>query len=273
MSDFEFLARIPIGQYVPGNSLLHRLDPRAKIIFFTMLVLAFALSQSLAGLVIGLIFMIAWIIISGIDLKFALKSVFAPLPIIILVAILQVVFYSAPEGHAVLISFWRIQVTLDGIIVGSILIVRFAALILTISLATFCISTSELIQGLQRLLSPLNKLKIKTMDLVMVVQITFRFVPLLAQTAERIAKAQASRGADWGGKTKGLVNRVKQMLPLLVPLFITSLHRAENLAIAMDARAYGFLDNRSSMVEMKLTRQDAFIIMLNAIVSLFILFA
>jgi energy-coupling factor transport system permease protein len=110
------------------------------------------------------------------------------------------------------------------------------------------------------------------MDLVMVMQITLRFVPLLTQTAERIAKAQASRGAEWGGKTKGVINRVKQILPLVVPLFVISLRRAENLALAMDARAYGYLDYRTSMVEMKFTFTDALAVILNLIVSLMILY-
>jgi energy-coupling factor transport system permease protein len=111
------------------------------------------------------------------------------------------------------------------------------------------------------------------MDLVMVMQITLRFVPLLTQTAERIAKAQASRGAEWGSKTKGLINRIKQILPLVVPLFVISLRRAENLALAMDARAYGYLDYRTSMVEMKFTIKDAIAVILNLIVSLIILYA
>ena len=110
------------------------------------------------------------------------------------------------------------------------------------------------------------------MDLVMVLQITFRFVPMLAQTAERIAKAQASRGAEWGGKTQGLFNRIRQILPLIVPLFVISLRRSENLALAMDARAYGYLDYRTSMVEMKFKWSDWLILLLNLIVSLIVLY-
>ena len=97
----------------------------------------------------------------------------------------------------------------------------------------------------------------------MVLQITLRFVPILAQTAERIAKAQASRGAEWGGKTKGLINRIKQILPLLIPLFVISLRRSESLALAMDARAYGYLDYRTSIAEMKFTVTDWAFVLLN----------
>ena len=273
MSEFDFLARIPLGQYVPTGSLLHRLDPRAKVVFFITLILVLTFSQSLIGLGIGLLFLFILTFISRISLKFALKSFITPLPFLVLFAIIQVFFYSSAADPHILFSIWVLRVTLTGILAGVMLLLRFCALILTLSLASFCVSTSELIQGVQRLLSPLNHLKIKTMDLVMVMQITLRFVPLLAQTAERIAKAQASRGAEWGGKTKNLIARGKQLLPLIVPLFVISLRRAENLALAMDARAYGYLDYRTSMIEMKFTFKDAAILFLNIIVSLIILYA
>ena len=106
----------------------------------------------------------------------------------------------------------------------------------------------------------------------MVLQITLRFVPLLAQTAERIAKAQASRGAEWGGKTKGLINRIRQILPLIIPLFVISLRRSESLALAMDARAYGYLNYRTSITEMKFTPKDWAFLLLNIIVSLIVIY-
>jgi len=273
MSEFDFLSRIPMGQYLSTGSVLHRLDPRAKITCFLTLMLVFTFSQSLIGLGIGLAYLVSLIILSKINLKFALKSVVTPLPFLLLFAIIQVFFYSSAKDPNILFSIWIFRITPTGIMAGVILLLRFIALILTLSLATFCISTSEGIQGIQRLLSPLNRLRIKTMDLVMVMQITLRFVPLLTQTAERIAKAQASRGAEWGGKTKGLINRFKQIIPLVVPLFVISLRRAENLALAMDARAYGYLDYRTSMVEMKFTVNDALSVILNLIVSLIILYA
>ena len=111
---------------------------------------------------------------------------------------------------------------------------------------------SELIHGLLRLLSPLNHL-IKTIDMVMVIQVMLRFFPFLTQSAERIAKAQASRGAEWGVKSRGLFTRIRQVVPLIIPLFLISLRRAENLALAMDARAYGYLDTRTSMQELHFT--------------------
>lgn len=273
MSEFDFLARIPLGQYVSTGSIMHRLDPRAKITIFLVLILALTFSQSLLGLGIGLAFLILLIFLSKIQLKFALKSVLVPLPFLLFFAVIQVFFYSSKNDPQLLFSLWFLRVTVNGLIAGGILLLRFCALILALSLASFCTSTSELIQGTSRLLSPLNKLKIRTMDLVMVLQITLRFVPILAQTAERIAKAQASRGAEWGGKTKGLINRIKQILPLLIPLFVISLRRSESLALAMDARAYGYLDYRTSIAEMKFTVTDWAFVLLNSIVSLIVIYA
>jgi energy-coupling factor transport system permease protein len=273
MSEFDFLARVPIGQYVSTGSVLHRMDPRAKVFFFLVLVLALTFSQSLIGLCIGLLFVIILLALAKIDLKFAFKSILVSLPFLLLFAVIQVFFYSSKNDPGLLFSLWIFRVSVNGLVAGAILLLRFFALILALSLASFCTSTSELIQGVSRLLSPLNKLKIHTMDLVMVMQITLRFVPMLAQTAERIAKAQASRGAEWGGKTKGLVNRIRQIVPLIVPLIVISLRRSENLALAMDARAYGFLDYRTSMIEMRFKWTDWLTILLNIIVSLIVIYA
>lgn len=272
MSEFDFLSLIPLGQYVPQQSLMHRLDPRAKIFIFMVLLLGLTFSQSLLGLGIGLFIVLLLTLLAKINLKFALKSVLVPLPFLLFFALIQAFFYSSKNDPQLLFSLWFLHMTPSGLVAGGILLLRFCALILTLGLASFCISTSELIQGVSRLLSPLNKLGIHTMDLVMVLQITLRFVPMLAQTAERIAKAQASRGAEWGSRKGGLVSRVRQLFPLIVPLFVISLRRTENLALAMDARAYGYLDHRTSLMEMKFSTKDWVLVALNLIVSLVILY-
>lgn len=273
MNEFDFLSRIPLGQYVPTNSVIHKLDPRTKIVSLILLVIVISFTKSIIGVSIGLAFAILLTILSKVNLKFALKSVWASFPFLLLFAVIQVFFFSSVKDPQILFSWWKLRISVTGLIAGGILLMRFAALILLLTLASFSISTSELTNGAQRLLNPLNYLKIKTMDLVMVLQITLRFVPLLAQTAERIAKAQASRGADWGRKSKGLVNKVKQIIPLVVPLFTISLRRAENLALAMDARAYGYLEQRTSMIETKFTWRDGLAILIGGLISFAVLFA
>ncbi len=267
MSEFEFLPSATIGQYIPTGSVLHRMDPRAKIVGFGLMMLAITFSTSKIGVGIGLIAVIAGILLSRIPLKFALKGLLPPLPFMIIIAVLQFFFYPNP-GTSIIFRLGPVVLSVAGILSGILIILRFFTLILAISLMSFVTSTSEMIHGLQKLLTPLNRIGIPTMDFVMVIQVTLRFIPFLAQSAERIAKAQASRGAEWGGKSKGLVSRVRQIIPLIIPLFTTSLRRSETMALAMDARAYGFKANRTSMFEYTFNWRDAlFILALLAIAA------
>jgi energy-coupling factor transport system permease protein len=146
------------------------------------------------------------------------------------------------------------------LLAGVLLIVRFTVLILGLGLMSFVLSTSELIHGLDSLLTPLRKIGLPTHDLVLMVQVTLRFLPYLAQAAEKIAKAQASRGADWGTRKGGLIARTRQVVPLLVPLFLISLRKAENLALAMESRGYSG-ENRTSMIEMRFRVKDGLAIL------------
>lgn len=271
MNEFDFLSRMPIGQYVAQDSIVHRLDPRAKVFLFTMVIIAITFGQSLTAMSVALGMIVALIFLSKINLKFAYKSILAPLPFLLIFALIQTFLLSSTKNAEVVFSYSIFRATTTSIMAGVILLMRFLGLILAISLTTFCTSTSEFVQGLQRLLSPINKLGIKTMDLVMVLQITIRFIPLLAQTAERIAKNQASRGAEWGTRGGGFFSRVKRLFPLLVPLFVISIRRAEVLALAMDARAYGYLEERSSMAELHFSVTDLIFVLMIIIVSLLVL--
>lgn len=247
MSDFEFLSSASLGEYLPTGSILHLMDARAKLTSFAMLVIALTFTHSAIGVAFALILVLTGLLVARIPLKMAVKVLLAPLPFLIFIALLQVIL-SPGDAENALLNLGPVHITSAGILSGVIIILRFSALILTLSLMTYCLSTSEMIQGLQRLLSPLNRIGIPTMDFVMVIQITLRFLPFLAQSAERIAKAQASRGADWGTKTRGLAARIRQVVPLIIPLFVTSLRRAETLALAMDARAYGVNKERTSLM-------------------------
>ena len=139
---------------------------------------------------------------------------------------------------------------MDGFLEGIILLLRFASLVLWLSLSSFTLSISELLLGLHLLLRPLGRLGLPVEDLVLIVEVTLRFIPFLTQSAERIVKAQASRGAAWGKGSGDLLQRVRQALPMIVPLFLNSLRRAENMALAMDARGYGGSAARTSMYEL-----------------------
>ena len=256
MSRFEFLRSVPIGQYLPVDSPLHRLDPRARLLGYAWLVLALTFSFQLRGLLLGIGVGLLGLLLGRIPLRFALRAMASPLPLIFILAVLQVFLNTSPLDSPVLVPLGRFSITEADLLAGFLLLLRFTGLILILSLFSFTLSTSEMSHGLNALLKPFDQLGIPAQDLGMMVQVTLRFLPLLAQTAERIAKAQVSRGADWEGKRGGLLQRVRQVLPLIVPLFLASLHRAENMALAMDARAYGCSRERGTFYAYRFTGID-----------------
>ena len=164
------------------------------------------------------------------------------------------------------------KLSLADLLASLTLILRFIVLILGLSLVSYCLSTSELAHGLEALFKPLEQLGLPTYDLVMVLQVALQFLPYLGQTAERIAKAQASRGGEWGSGRGGFIARARQIIPLIVPIFLVSLRRAENLALAMDARGYGGKTRRTSMTELHFQRKDVLALMIAVAAASVIIF-
>lgn len=255
MSNFEFMQRMTLGQYLPTGSIIHRLDPRVRLVIFAVLVGVVTLTRSLPGLVFSLGLACLGLMVARISLRYALRGLLPPLPFLLVLAVLQVLL-SPGEGQQALVSFWLIRITPAGLMTGGMLVLRFASLILWLSLGSFTLSTSELILGLNRLLRPLGWLGLPVEDLVLMVQVTMRFIPLLTREAEQIVKAQASRGAPWGKGSGGALRRARQALPMIVPLFLNSLRRAENMALAMDARGYGSHEGRTSMYALEFKFMD-----------------
>jgi energy-coupling factor transport system permease protein len=210
--------------------------------------------------------------IAQIPFRYALRGLLTPLPFLVVLALLQVFFNPHLPGSPVLLAYGPLVISVYDISVGAKLLLRFFGLVLGLSLASFTLSTSEMTQGLNLLLAPLARLRLPVQDFVMMVQITLRYLPLLAQAAERIAKAQASRGADWEARG-GLVSRVRQTIPIIVPLFLASLRRAENMALAMDARAYGSAMVRSSIAEFHFTTKDGIVLAVAAALAVMIIAA
>jgi len=272
MSQFEFLRSVTIGQYLPGNAFLYRVDPRARMAAYFILVMAFTFSRRLEGVALGVGVVLLALWAGRIPQRYAIRGLLAPLPFLLILALLQVVFNAEKAGSPVLLSVWRVQITLAGVMAGVILLVRFVGLILALSLASFTLSTSEITQGLTALFRPLARLGLPVQDLVMMVQVTLRFLPMLAQTTERIAKAQASRGADWDARGGNLIARIRQVLPLVVPLFLSSLHRAETMALAMDARAYGSSLERTTLAVFQFKLRDGLVIAVAVLAAAVILF-
>ena len=167
------------------------------------------------------------------------------------------VFFNVQENQPPLVIWWGVvQIYASDLIVAGMLVLRFCILILAISLFSLVTSTSEMIYGVDALLKPLRWLRIPTQDLTMMAQITLRFIPFMALAAERIVKAQASRGVDWSDRGGNLLKRARRILPLLVPLFVSSLGKAERMALAMDARGYGSTRRRTLMMSTRWTWAD-----------------
>jgi energy-coupling factor transport system permease protein len=271
MSRFEFMRSVTIGQYLPLDSPLHRLDARVKLLGFIMLLLAVTLTPHLAGLLLGVVLVLAGLVLSRAPIRFALRGLLAPLPFLLILAVLRVLINFSPDTSRVLFHWDFMIVTVNRLVSGGMLLIRFVGLILLISLVSFCLSESELTHGLEALLRPLEKIGLQPYDLVMTIQVTLRFLPLLAQTAERIAKAQYSRGAEWGTAGGGLTQRVRQIVPLIIPLFLSSLQRAEKMALAMDARGYGVSRHRTSLSNLHFLFRDGGALLLALAFSVLVL--
>ena len=272
MSQFEFLRSVNIGQYLPIDSLLHRLDGRVRLVLFTTLILTITLVSTPLGLGAALVLVLIGLITGRIPFKYALRGLIPPLPFLLILAVLQVFFNSSADLPPVWWSLGSLSITPGDFAAAGMLLMRFTSLILALSLTTASLSTSELTNSLGSLLSPLTRLGLPAHDLVLVIQVTLRFIPQLAQTAERIAKAQAARGVDWGGPSGNLIQRTRRIFPMIIPLFLTSLRRAETLALAMDARAYGDSLRRTALVEMHFRWVDALTLLLGFTVCIAIFF-
>jgi energy-coupling factor transport system permease protein len=239
MEDFELLRNVTIGQYLPTGSLLHRLDPRTKIVGLGLLLLTIIVHNAASGLLAGLLLVLGLVVLARVPLSFALGGLKPALPILLLLAALQLFF-----GWGVftascrpLWSWWVVSITPCSVQAVIALLARFTALILLTSLLTLTTTISELAHGAEALLRPLQRLGLPADELAMVFTIALRFVPTLAQQLEKLLKAQAARGADIHGGANP-VQRTRQLLPVLVPLFLTTLRRGEELTLAMEARGY-----------------------------------
>lgn len=249
------LKDITIGQYVDTGSPVHKLDPRTKILLLLLfLILLFSASSPLGYL---LIFLAAAgiIALSKISLKFILRGL---KPMIFILVFTTVINLFITPGEILwsveLFWGWTVKISHEGLRMAILTAVRLLLLVSVSSLLTLTTAPMELTDGIERLLRPLSKIKVPSHEIAMMMTIAIRFIPTLAEEADKIMKAQTARGADF--ESGNLVQRVKAMLPLLVPLFISAFRRADELAVAMDARCYHGGKNRTRMKEIVLGRND-----------------
>lgn len=241
---------ITLGQYFPGKSPIHRLDPRTKILGVITYISTIFLAEDYLAYTILIVFAAMAVVVSGIPLRMVLKSI-KPLWIIILLT-LAIHVFTTPG--TVIFSLGPLMVTQEGSQMGILMSVRLVLLIAVSSLLTFTTSPIALTDGIERLLNPLRRLGVPAHELAMMMTIALRFIPTLLEEADRIMKAQIARGADFA--SGNILRRAKSMVPLLVPLFISAFRRADELAVAMEARCYRGGENRTRMKELKMGAID-----------------
>ncbi|MBQ7326472.1 MAG: energy-coupling factor transporter transmembrane protein EcfT [Clostridia bacterium] len=267
------ISDITLGQFFPGYSPIHRLDPRTKIILATLFIIAVFVAVNPVSFLLLTVLTLVLIAISRISFKVILKSI-KPIVFILLFTALINIFMTKGEGTP-LLSFWIINIYEEGIARAVMMALRVIILIVGTSiLLTYTTSPISLTDGLESLLSPLKKINVPVHTFAMMMSIALRFIPTLVEETEKIMNAQKSRGADF---TSGsLVQRAKALIPLLVPLFVSSFKRAEELATAMECRCYRGDKNRTKLVKLEYHGLDfsfmaIFALMLAGIICLAIL--
>lgn len=244
------ISDITIGQYFPGNSIVHKLDPRMKIILIFLLIVSIFICKNIAGLGAIILFSVILVLISKIPFKTILKSIKPLVVIIILTAVLNI-FYGKGEA---LVQLGKLKITADGIETAIFMAVRIITLVVISSLLTYTTSPTELTDALERLLKPLKLIKIDVHSIAMTMTIALRFIPTLIEEIEKIMSAQKSRGADL--ESGNLIHRAKALIPVLIPLFVSAFRRAGELAYAMECRCYHGGEGRTKMKVMKLSARD-----------------
>ena len=245
------LKDITLGQYFPGNSLVHRLDPRTKLLAVTLYIVALFLADFFVTYAIMLVVLALAIRISKVPLRSILRGLKPILFIAIFTALLNL-FYTS--GEHVLVKFWIFTITLEGVFNAFFMVVRIMMLIAGTFLLTYTTSPILLTDGLESLLSPLKKLHIPIHELSMIMSIALRFIPTLIEETDKIMSAQRARGADF--ESGNLMQRAKALIPLLVPLFISAFRRADELAVAMECRCYHGGEGRTRLRQLKYQGRD-----------------
>ncbi len=246
------LRDITIGQHFPGNSLVHRFDPRLKLVLtIVYIVLLFAASNPL-GLTLSILFLAGMYRMAHIPAKMIGKSLKPILPIVLFTAVLNL-FFVTGEGEP-LLRVWFLSIYMEGVKYAVLMAVRVMALIAGTSLLTYTTSPIVLTDAIEQLLKPLGKLHFPVHELAMMMSIALRFIPTLIEETDKIMNAQKARGAQLD--TGKLTDRVKALVPVLIPLFISAFRRADELAMAMECRCYRGGDGRTRLKVLKCTKQD-----------------
>lgn len=248
------LRDITIGQHYPADSFVHGLDPRTKIVGSMLMIIALFLITPLWGYVIPFLMLAVSIKFSHVPVKFIIKGL-KPILFFMVFAVSINIFLTPGR---IIFSFWILEVSAEGVVRAFMTLFRFSFLIITSSMVTLTTSPMALTDGIEKLLDPLKVIKFPAHELAMMMTIALRFIPTLIEEADKIMKAQMARGADF--ESGNIFKRAKSMIPLLVPLFISAFRRADELAMAMEARCYRGGVGRTRMNQLKFKKHDRYLL-------------
>ncbi len=244
------LKDITIGQYFPGTSPIHRLDPRMKIVLTVAYIILLFTAQNAVGLAVGVLFLVLVYGISKIPPVMILRSLKPVVPIIVFTSVHNMFFI---DGR-VLFQWWILKLTAEGVKTAVFMSVRIVCLIAGTSLLTYTTSPIALTDGIERLCNPLKRFKLPVHELAMMMTIALRFIPTLIEETDKIMSAQKARGADL--ESGGLMQRARALIPILIPLFVSAFRRADELALAMECRCYRGGEGRTRMKQLKIHPRD-----------------
>ena len=245
------LKDITLGQYFPGNSIIHRLDPRTKLIMLVVYIVALFMAKGWIAYGVMFVFLASIIKISTIPVKSIVKGMKPLVMILIFTGVLNLFF--TQEG-TLLVDIWVIRIYSGGLSRAVLMVLRILMLITCTFLLTYTTSPIALTDGLEALMNPLKKIKVPVHELSMMMCIALRFIPTLIEETDKIMCAQKARGADF--ENGSLMERAKALIPILVPLFISAFRRADELATAMECRCYQGGEGRTKMKLLRYHRED-----------------
>ena len=245
------LRDITLGQYYPGDSVLHRLDPRTKLVGTMVFIISLFLFRTFGAYLVATVFLAVVIKISKVPFKFMVKG----LKSILILLLITMVFNLFLTPGTPVFRIWKLVITREGILQALFMAIRLVYLIIGSTVMTLTTTPNNLTDGMEKGLSPLKKLHVPVHEVAMMMSIALRFIPILLEETDKIMKAQIARGADF--ESGNLIKRAKAMVPLLVPLFISAFRRANDLAMAMEARCYRGGEGRTKMKPLIYKKRDA----------------
>ena len=243
---------ITIGQYVPGNSIIHRLDPRIKLAISLVLIIGLFFINTFWGYLFVALFIFSIFAVAKIKISYVIRGI-RPLMFILILTFLLHVFMDAGE---VLFKLGPLTATLEGTLAGLKMVIRLVLLVISTSCLTLTTSPMELTDGIESILRPLQKIGVPAHEFAMMMTIALRFIPTLIEETDKIMKAQMARGADF--ESGNILRRAKSMIPILVPLFVSAFRRADELATAMEVRCYRGGKGRTRMKQLRFQITDLY---------------